>query len=144
MKVSNILSTKGANVITVRPDQTIREAVQVLVRYNIGAVVVMDEAGQLAGIISERDIVRRAAQDENLFTQPVREIMTRNVVTALPQDDVMSVAHTMTERRFRHIPIISTGQLLGIISIGDVLKIQRDMYRGEIDTLETQLMAGNQ
>ena len=144
MKVSNILATKGANVITVRPDQTIREVVQVLVQHNIGAVVVMDEAGQLAGIISERDIVRRAAQDETLFDQPAREIMTRNVVTAMPQDDVMSVAHTMTERRFRHIPIISAGQLLGIISIGDVLKLQRDMYRGEIDTLETQLMAGNQ
>lgn len=68
--------------------------------------------------------------------------MTGHVITGTPQDDLYSVAHTMTERRFRHLPIMDEGRLVGIISIGDVLKAQRDAYRGEIDTREVQLQAG--
>jgi CBS domain-containing protein len=141
MKISRILSTKGSDVIGVRQDQQVREAVAVLVGRNIGAVVVLDEAGQLVGILSERDIVRRAAADEQVFDLKVADIMTRNVISCLPQDEIMSVANTMTERRFRHMPVMDGGRLVGVISIGDVLKAQRDQYRGEIDTLETQIMA---
>jgi CBS domain-containing protein len=67
--------------------------------------------------------------------------MTKEVITGVPEDDIMSVVHTMTERRFRHLPIVDADQLIGVISIGDILKAQRDMYRGEIDTLETQILA---
>jgi CBS domain-containing protein len=67
--------------------------------------------------------------------------MTKNVITGLPQDDIKSVANTMTERRIRHIPIVEQGKLVGIISIGDVVKAQRDQYKGEIDTLQTQILA---
>lgn len=142
MKVSGILSIKPGDVITAHPQQTIQEAIGILAARNIGALLIVDDVGKLVGILSERDIVRKAVMHKDVFDLPVAEVMTTHVVTALPQDDLMSVAHTMTEKRFRHMPILdSDGELIGMISIGDVLKAQRDKYRGEIDTLETQLMA---
>lgn len=144
MKISTILSSKSGRVITIGPDQMLRDVVALLVVHNIGALVVIDEAGELVGIISERDIIRRLAEDENAFGQRVSEVMTRRVITATPQDEIISVAHTMTEKHFRHLPILEGRRLIGIISIGDILKAQRDQYRGEIDTLETQIMAGGE
>jgi CBS domain-containing protein len=141
MKISSILATKSHQIITIAPDQTIREVVVLLARHNIGALPVIDETGSLVGIISERDIIRRSANTENPFSEPVQSVMTRKVITGLPQDDIISVVHTMTEKRFRHLPILDGGKLIGIISIGDIVKAQRDTYRGEIDTLETQIMA---
>lgn len=141
MKVQGILATKVRNVITIRPEQTVKDAVVLLTQHNIGALVVVNEAGQPVGIISERDIIRRAAQREDVFSLAVSQVMTKDVITGLPQDDLISVAHTMTERRFRHLPIMDKGKLVGIISIGDVVKAQRDQYKGEIDTLQTQIIA---
>ena len=141
MKISRILSTKGYDVIAIGPDQLVREAVAIMVEHNIGAVMVVDKGDRLVGILSERDIVRRSAIDEAVFGLPVSAIMTRSVVACMPEDEVMSVANTMTERRFRHMPVLDAGRLLGVVSIGDVLKAQRDQYRGEIDTLETQILA---
>lgn len=141
MKINRILSKKFGDVITIGPDETIKAVVDRLSHYNIGALVVVDESGRLAGIVSERDIIRRLAREEDVLSLTVAEVMTRDVVTGMPQDDVMSVANTMTERRFRHLPIVDEQKLVGIVSIGDVLKFQRDKYRGEIDTLETQILA---
>jgi CBS domain-containing protein len=141
MKVRNILATKKGYTITVKADEPVRNAIALLVQHRIGALLVMDEANRLVGILSERDIMRTAAEDEQLFDRPVADIMTRDVVVGMPQDDVIAVAHTMLEKRFRHLPIVDEGQLIGIISIGDVLKIQRDAYRGEVDTLETRIIA---
>ncbi len=141
MKVSTILSTKGRNIVSIQPEQTIREAVSLLSQHRIGALVVLGEDGHLVGILSERDIIWQSATNEAIFDLPVSEVMTANVITGLPQDDVISIAHLMTERRFRHLPILEDGRLVGIISIGDVLKLQRDHYRGEIDTLEAQMLA---
>lgn len=141
MKISRILSTKGSEVIAVTQAQQVRDAVAVMVGRNIGAVVVLDEAGQLVGILSERDVIRHSAEDEHVFDLKVSDIMTRNVISCVPQDETMKVANTMTEKRFRHMPVMDGGRLVGVISIGDVLKAQRDQYRGEIDTLETQIMA---
>lgn len=141
MKVSTILATKGNKLITIAPGRSIQEAVVLLTQHNIGAIVVLDESGKLAGILSERDIVRHLNQQEDLLSQPVQSVMTTKVITCLPQDDVMSVAHIMTERRFRHLPVMEKGALLGMISIGDVLKAQRDYYHGQIDSLETQILA---
>lgn len=141
MKVNSILSTKGREVITVQPEQAIRDAIGLLSHHKIGALVVVDSEGRLVGIISERDIIRRAGLNENVFSLPVAEVMTKKVITGVPQDDLISVAHTMTERRFRHLPIMDNDRLVGIISIGDVLKAQRDQYLGEIDTLEAQILA---
>ena len=141
MKVSTILATKGNKLITIAPERPVREAVALLTQHNIGAVVALNENGTIAGIISERDVVRRLLDREDTLLQPVSRLMTSNVVTCLPQDDLMSVAHVMTERRFRHLPVVEDSALLGMISIGDVLKAQRDFYHGQIDTLETQILA---
>jgi CBS domain-containing protein len=141
MKISRLLATKGGDVVTVRPDQSLAEAVALLAGRNIGALVVVNAQEHVVGIISERDVIRHLAREGQTLEGPVEATMTRNVVTGLPQDDLMSVVHTMTERRFRHLPIVDGGKLVGIISIGDVMKAQRDQYRGEIDTLETQIMA---
>lgn len=141
MKVSTILATKGNKLVTIAPEQTVRDAVGLFTRHNIGAVIVLNEAGKLTGIISERDVARGLLDNTDALSQPVRSFMTGEVVTCLPQDDLMSVAHVMTERRFRHLPVVENDALLGMISIGDVLKAQRDFYLGQIDTLETQILA---
>ena len=141
MKVRNILATKKGRLITLQSDQPVRRAIALLSENRIGALVIVDSDGRLVGILSERDIVRSAALDEQLFGLPVEAIMTRDVIIGMPQDDIISVAHTMLEKRFRHLPIIDEDQLVGIISIGDVLKTQRDAYRGEIETLETRIIA---
>ena len=141
MKVRLILAKKGMNVITITPDQEIRQAVAVLAEKNIGALVVVDPAGQPIGILSERDIIRQAAVDEDLFSLKVADLMTAQLITGLPNDDTFSIAHIMTENRFRHMPILEEGKLVGIVSLGDIMKAERNQYRGEIDTLETQIMA---
>lgn len=145
MKVRRLLAAKSGGIITIRPEQTIREAIALLTEHNIGAVIVVAPGQEKpVGIVSERDIIRRAATDEACFSNAVETIMTRDLVTGMPQDDLYSVAHTMTERRFRHLPIMDEGRLVGIISIGDVMKAQRDAYRGEVDTREVQLLAGGE
>lgn len=140
MNVARLLATKGMTVVTIRPDQTIREAIDLLNRHNIGALVVVEGHDKPVGIISERDIVRQLARNEELFADPVRSIMTRDVITGMPQDDLKTVANTMTEKRIRHIPLVDQGKLVGIISIGDVVRVQRDQYQGEIETLHTQIL----
>lgn len=141
MNIARILATKGDKVISIGPDETVREALGALARHNIGALIVVNESQVPIGVISERDIVRAAARNEHLFSKAVRKIMTKNVVTGLPQDDLRSVAATMTERRIRHLPVLDGGKLVGLVSIGDVMKARLDQYRGELDTLETQLLA---
>jgi CBS domain-containing protein len=141
MKAQTILATKGMQVFTITSEKTIREAVEMMIRRNVGALVVVDEAGAPVGILSERDVIRQLTVEENVSRLSVSDLMTHNLITGSPQDDLHSLAHTMTERRFRHIPIVQDGALVGIISIGDIVKAQRDQYRGEIDTLETQIMA---
>lgn len=140
MKVASILATKGRNVITIQPEQSLKDAAVLMAKHNIGALVVVDEAGQPVGIISERDIIREAARREAVFSQPVSQVMTRDVMTGLPQDDLRSVTHTMTENRFRHLPIMDHGKLVGIISLADAVKAQRDQYKGEVETLQTQII----
>lgn len=142
MKISLILATKGARVVTIRPEQLVREVVSLFVHYNIGAVVVVDATGAVVGIISERDVVRALPQVPDLLTQPVSAVMTRTVIVASPQDDLVSVMRTMTEKRFRHLPILDGGKLAGLISIGDIIKTQLDESQGEVETLETQIIEG--
>lgn len=142
MKINSILTTKGWEIFTIRPDQSISEAVAQLAEHNVGALVVVDATGSLKGIISERDIIRKAAKYPDIFALHVDDVMTKRVIVGVPEDDIISVAHTMTEKRFRHLPIVDGDRLVGIISSGDILKAQRDQYMGEIDTLETQIMAG--
>lgn len=142
MKIRQILSRKGMHVITIGPEQLIRDAIQLLVERQIGALVVVDADEKPIGILSERDIIHRAAENESVFSETVADLMTKNIITGIPQDETSSVAATMIQKRFRHLPIIEDGNLVGIVSIGDILKAERDQYRGEIDTLETRILAG--
>jgi CBS domain-containing protein len=141
MKVRRILATKGGGVFTIGPDQTLKEVVVLLAQHNIGALPVVEGDEHLVGIISERDIIRQAARRDDFLTQTVAEVMTSPVITGMPQDDVMSVVHTMSERRFRHLPIVEQGRLVGMISVTDIIRVQRDEYRGEVETLEAQILA---
>jgi CBS domain-containing protein len=142
MQISNILAKKGGTVFTLKPGQTIREAIALLVGKRIGALMVVDETGKVVGLLSERDIIREAARNEALFDQPVSGIMTKDVIVAHPGDDLKAVEKTMTERRFRHLPIMDHGELVGIVSIGDVVKAALDEYEGEIETLQTRVEKG--
>ena len=140
MNIATILATKGGQVYTARPDQTIRHALKMLAEHNVGALVVVDGAGSPIGILSERDIVRRLARDESALAIAVADLMSKPVITGLPNDDLTSAAETMTKGRFRHLPILDGGRLVGVVSIGDIVKAQRDEYQGEVETLETQLI----
>jgi CBS domain-containing protein len=141
MNIATVLATKGSKVVTMEPDQSVRRALTLLAQHNIGAVVVIDGGGRPIGIVSERDIVREAARDEQIFARAISSIMTREVIVGVPHDDVAAVGNTMTERRIRHLPVVERGQLVGIVSIGDVVKAQRDQYQGQVETLQTQLLA---
>jgi CBS domain-containing protein len=142
MQISTILATKGSTVVTVTPEQTVREAVALLVDKRIGAVVVVDAAGLPMGIVSERDIVRELAKNENVLNEPIGRVMTSDVIIARPGDDTKAVSKTMTVKRFRHLPVMDRHELIGIISIGDVVKAQLDEYEGEIETLQTRVEKG--
>ncbi len=142
MTIASVLARKGGRVITIRPEQSIRQALGLLAGHNIGALVVVTETGAAVGIVSERDVVRAAVKDERIFDRTVEAIMTRDVIVAVPQDDLAAVAHTMTERRIRHLPVLDGTRLVGIVSIGDVVKTQRDSYAGQVQTLEMQIQEG--
>jgi CBS domain-containing protein len=141
MNIANLLTTKGRPVITVHPAQTVRGAVALLAEQRVGALVVVDEERRPIGIVTERHIVRSLAADDKVLTRAVGDIMSQDLVTATPQDELALVLHVMAERRIRHIPVVEAGQLAGIVSLGDVIRFQRDQYRGEVDTLETRMMA---
>ena len=141
MVIATILARKGVKIVTIRPEQTLREALAMLAQHSIGAVLVTDARGALVGILSERDIVREAVRNERFFDLAVSAIMTRNVISGQSHDDVNAVATTMTSKRFRHLPVLDGDKILGVISLGDIVKAQRDEYLGAIDTLETQIIA---
>ena len=144
MKVSDIIASKGSKVFTVFPNQTIKEAVLLMEAHNVGGLVVVNHAGEIQGIITERDLIRYAAKENPTFSTSVESIMTTKVIIGVLQDDIDAVAHTMTEKRFRHLPIVDEGKLIGILSIGDVVKAQRNRYVGELQTLQIQISAEEQ
>ncbi|RJO66472.1 MAG: CBS domain-containing protein [Myxococcales bacterium] len=124
--IQDILDAKGSEVATISPEATIYEALRVLVEKHIGSLVVTDEE-KVAGLISERDILRTTYErPEEIKTLRVSEFMTTELFVGMPKDDLDLVMMIMTEQRFRHLPIISDGQLVGIISIGDVVKALKD------------------
>jgi CBS domain-containing protein len=123
MIVKSILSAKGGNVATIAPAATLAEAAKILSELKIGALVVTGAGDRITGIISERDIVRTLAQHGGGALQmPLSEVMTRKVVTCTPVDTVSILMERMTAGKFRHLPVVDDGQLVGIISIGDVVK----------------------
>jgi CBS domain-containing protein len=123
MNVAAILRQKGRAVTTAPPTATLLEVTQKLALKRIGAIVVIDARGELAGIVSERDIIRALSEaGPDCLTQPVAETMTRQVVTCRETDTLDELMAMMTARRFRHLPVVMDGALVGIISIGDVVK----------------------
>jgi len=123
MNVAAILKQKGKAVSTVGPTVSLLEAAQRLSTKRIGAVVVVGSRGEVAGIVSERDIIRvLATEGAECLVRPVSEMMTRQVVTCQEADTLDELMAMMTARRFRHLPVITDGALVGIVSIGDVVK----------------------
>ncbi|MGV6873728.1 CBS domain-containing protein [Pseudochelatococcus sp. B33] len=121
--VAAILSSKGRSVITISPQRTLHEAVDVLSTRGVGALVVTGVDGAVLGILSERDVVRMLGQDgPRALDNTVSRVMTSRVKTCTPYDTIEDVMEMMTAGRFRHIPVMEGGRLSGIISIGDVVK----------------------
>ena len=141
MKLESVLAAKGPKVFTIGPTATVRDAVAILIENNIGAVIVVDAERRPLGIISERDILREFTRTADILGRQVDEVMTADVVTGTPADDVQAVLATMTARNFRHLPVVDDGYLAGMISIRDLVKAQLDEYQGEVETLQTQLMS---
>jgi CBS domain-containing protein len=125
MKIRDILHHKGGTVVTIQSQATIHEAMTMLVTHHIGALVVVDDHSRIVGIITERDILREcASRSEQVKATRVREVMTTNLIIGVPEDEVGYVMGIMTHNRIRHLPIIASDRLEGIISIGDVVKAQ--------------------
>lgn len=120
--VGQILAKKGGALVSVKPGDTVATAVQVLKEKGIGALLVLDDAGTMQGILSERDIVRKLAETPGqTLPQLVEGLMTRKVVTCTPADPLDTVLKMMNDGRFRHMPVLDGGKLCGMISIGDVV-----------------------
>jgi CBS domain-containing protein len=137
MNVSQLLSMKGHEVFTVKPDDTVATVVATLAERGFGALVVSEDGETIVGIVSERDIVRTmAAHGGSLLDQPVSAIMTRTVRTCNENDSVDRLMTIMTEHRFRHLPVTEGGKLVGLISIGDVVKVRVRQLEHEAEQLE--------
>lgn len=124
MKVAELIKNKG-QVITVSPDESVFAAMNQLVENRIGSLVVCDSQNNIAGIISERDVLRAAFEDyDNLKAKTVADLMTTNLLVAIPEDDIDYIMGVMTQNRIRHVPVVNKDGLIGIISIGDIVKYQ--------------------
>jgi CBS domain-containing protein len=140
MTVSAILADKGREVVTIGAAETIADAVAVLARRKIGAVVVVEANGRIAGIVSERDIVRAfAASAGAALAEPLASIMTRAVITCSEGETIDSVMSRMTRGRFRHLPVVTGGKLSGIISIGDVVKARIGQVEREAEEMRAYI-----
>lgn len=134
--VENILRTKGSHVVSVTTRTTVDELVSILAEHDIGAVVVLNEDGTLAGIVSERDVVRHLARiSAALLDQPVSALMNAAPVTCCGSDSLDRVMGHMTRRRARHLPVVEEGVLVGIVSIGDVVKRKIEEVEQEAEVL---------
>ncbi|MGV6805775.1 MAG: CBS domain-containing protein [Ruegeria sp.] len=143
MLVQAILKSKATDgVVTVEPSMTVSDAAKILAEKRIGTVIVSDDGGTTAaGILSERDIVRElAASGSGCLTQPVSAYMTSELVTATQQDKVQDIMARMTEGRFRHMPVLEDGKLIGIVTLGDVVKAQLTELAMEKDALQGMIM----
>ena len=142
MDVERILRSKGATVVTIRPDATVADLVHGLREAKIGAMVVSEDGWHVDGIVSERDVVRGLAErGPEVLGLPVAEVMTRDVATCSPHDSVKAVMTEMTLRRVRHLPVVLDGTLRGIVSIGDVVKNRLDEMETETGVLRDAYIA---
>jgi CBS domain-containing protein len=143
MTLKGILKEKPAAVISVTTETTISDVVDVLAEKRIGAVLVLDEAGEMRGILSERDIVRNLAKHESAtLTLLAKDLMTPNPTTASPAATVADAMEIMTDGRFRHLPVVENGKLIGLVSIGDVVKARLSQQEHEVDSLRAYVSGG--
>lgn len=138
MKISEVLGAKASQaVITISPDATVRDLLRLMAEHNVGALIVSNDGTAVDGIVSERDVVRRLVDDEGVLGTAVSTIMTTQVASCAPGDDVTGLMRTMTERRIRHVPVLDNGTLTGVVSIGDVVKHRIDQLETERNQLES-------
>ena len=138
MKIADVLTRKAiAEVVTIASTATVRDLLGVLAEHSIGACVVSSDGTEVAGIVSERDVVRRLYENDALLSAEISSIMTTEVETCAPEATIDDILGTMTKRRIRHMPVVSTdGDLVGIVSIGDLVKHRIDQLAFERDQLE--------
>src|ERR1700674_2970734 len=136
MTVKKILSNKGSNVTTTEPTATLESGIRILAERGIGALVVLDADQRVIGILSERDIVRALAErGAGALTEPLARVMTRNVSTCTQSETVNSIMEQMTAGKFRHVPVVEQERLIGIVSIGDVVKHRLTEMEHEFEPL---------
>jgi CBS domain-containing protein len=141
MVAEDILRRKGRDTITVAPDATLEEAADILSEYDIGALVVTEGGDRVAGVLSERDIVRSLSdQGGGALQSTVREVMTDDVLTCTPEDKVKDLMERVTRRRVRHLPVVEDATVDGMISIGDLLKTRLQEMETEKQVLQDRLL----
>ncbi|HET6652763.1 MAG TPA: CBS domain-containing protein [Nocardioides sp.] len=137
MRINEVLAGKPSrDVITITPDATVRDLIGLLAEHNVGALVVSSDGSSIDGIVSERDVVRRLHEDEKVLNLTVGTIMTADVQTCTGDQHVNELMQVMTARRFRHLPVVADGKLVGIVSIGDVVKHRMSELEFERDQLD--------
>ena len=139
MTVAAILADKGRDVLTIAAANTLGEAVAILAKRRVGALVVVEDRDRIVGIVSERDIVRAIAGGAAALEQPVSSVMTKNVMTCSDGETIDSVMSQMTKGRFRHLPVAENGRLTGIISIGDVVKARIEEVEREAEEMRAYI-----
>jgi CBS domain-containing protein len=132
MNVKNILAAKGGSVISIEPTATLATAVKTLTDHKIGALLVLGPDRRMVGILSERDIVRVLAErGASVLEQPLAQVMTRKVVTCSQSETIGGIMERMTRGKFRHVPVLEQEQVIGVVSIGDVVKYRLQEMESE-------------
>lgn len=137
MRVNDVLKGKQIQeIVTITPDATVTELISLLARHNVGAVIVSADGTTMEGIVSERDVVRRLHEERDVVSQPVSSIMTSDVQTCEGTESCEQLMQLMTEQRVRHVPVVTDGTLVGVVSIGDVVKSRISELEFERDQLD--------
>jgi CBS domain-containing protein len=142
MRIADVLRSKGAAVTTINPEATVRELLAGLAEQNIGAMVVVGDEG-VVGIVSERDVVRQLhAHGPSVLTRPISTVMTATIATCTKSDTVDAISMLMTTNRVRHVPVLDGKKLIGIVSIGDVVKTRMEELEAEHQQLQSYITQG--
>ena len=140
-RLAEILEEKGGHVLEIDADATVLEAVQQMVAMNVGSLLVTVE-GEVTGIVTERDYLRRVTLEDRTEDAPVREIMSAPLVVATPETTIDECMALMTDRRIRHVPVVEEGKVVGLVSIGDLVKFKSKLQTFEIQFLNDYITAG--
>jgi CBS domain-containing protein len=142
MRIADVLRNKGASVVTINPEATVKELLAGLAEQNIGAMVVVGDEG-VVGIVSERDVVRQLhTHGASVLSRPVASVMTTMVATCTKSDEVDAISVLMTKNRVRHVPVLDGKKLIGIVSIGDVVKTRMEELEAEQQQLHSYITQG--